>query len=337
MARHDPETMDQTIAQLLQGRRLSALFTFLGIVAAAPTASGEASPASPPANAVAPPADSSPVQATVSAAPPTVKECLAAHHESQSLRRQFQLLESRDVLNECSNATCPAPVRRDCLRWLEEVSLQLPSVVFRLDESETSRNIKIYVDDKLRFPTLPNRAIEFNPGTYHFRFVIDGKPPIEQEIVLGEAEKFRSVNIRFASGVSGQHAAASATPPAPKTAASTREQHAISASRPVPLATYVFAGIGAAAAVSFAAWGLASTTLKSDLQKDCAPDCTQDQIDRVRSRALIADISLAASVASLGTAAVFYFFRPTLTRPVEFDVGLGPKGGIMGSVRVTAF
>jgi hypothetical protein len=195
--------------------------------------------------------------------------------------------------------------------------------------------LKIYIDDELRFQVMPNRAVELNPGTYRFRFVAEGKPEVEQEIVLGEAEKFRTVTIRFSdpaklpeSGPSVQQQAGLSTTTLPPR---------MTEERPIPLASYIFAGVAIVGGVNFAAWGLSSKSLVSNMEDNCAPDCQQTYIDRARTRALVADVSLGIGVASLATATVIYFLRPAKSVPVEVDVGILPRGGVAASVQLKAF
>lgn len=287
-------------------------------------------------------ADTAPASrpADASAAPPTVNECVAIHREAQSLRKQYRLVESRSLLGDCSNAACPAPVKRDCLRWADEIAVQLPSVVFRLDSADASATseIKVFVDGDLISPTLPSRAIDVNPGSHHFRFVMEGKPPLEKNVVLTEGEKYRAIAIKFDSEAApGQPNAASdkATPTQPAASAATKPSPQLT--RPVPVASYVFAGVGAAAAINFAIWGALSKSLLNELERECAPTCEQSYVDRVHTRALIADVSLGVSVVSLATASVFYFLRPTVEMPAEVNVGILPHGGFIGTIGIKEF
>lgn len=327
-----------TIASRLTAPTRFSSLLGVGSIALALTVTVEAMAQQP-----APPAkeqgDASAPTPKTGAGTPTVEECITAHREGQELRRQLRLMEARGILTECGSASCPGPVKRDCLRWVDEIATQLPSIVFRVDGEggESSRNIRIFVENELRFQVVPNRAVEFNPGTYRFRFESDGKPPIEQEVVLGEAEKFKAVTIKFASESKTADAAAAQSVTTAKPLTPTLSAPAKSESRPVPLATYLFAGLGVVATANFVGWGLSSKSLVSDMQDRCAPDCEQVYIDRARTRALVADISLGVGVASFATATLFYFLRPTVTRPVEMDVGALPHGGFIGSVRVTAF
>lgn len=269
-----------------------------------------------------------------------VNDCLSAHRDAQQFRNQAKLVESNELLQICSRDLCPAPVRRDCQRWANEVTSQIPSVKFRLsaDEGEPSRFVKIFVNDALMFNVLPARAVQFNPGKYQLRFVVDGKPAVEHEIILDVGDQDKEVSIDFdrppPAKPASTPAPVAATPPS---SALLAPAPALEESRPVPLATYLFAGLGVAATINFAAWGISSKSLTSDLEKRCSPNCPQDEVDSARLRAVIADISLGVGVASIATATVFYFLRPTTLSPVNVDVGMLPRGGWAATVRVSAF
>jgi hypothetical protein len=64
-------------------------------------------------------------------------------------------------------------------------------------------------------------------------------------------------------------------------------------------AVYVLGGLGVAGLVSFAYFGLSGRAIQNDLEQ-CAPHCLKADVDRMRSRYLVADVSLLVAVASLG-------------------------------------
>lgn len=266
--------------------------------------------------------------------PPTVDECLAAHRESQSLRKQLHLRESRELLSDCSHDACPGPVKRDCMRWIDDIAAQMPSVVFRIDtgEASPSTKVKILVDDQTLFDSLPGRAVEMNPGTYRFRFVLESGQAVEQEVVLSEGEKFKNVAVRF-EPTQKPTPEVGPTQPLRPAATPTTNETVSTQTRPVPLATYIFAGVGTAAAINFGIWAIWSESLRSELKRECAPNCEQEYVDRVRTRGYVADISLGVSVASFAAASIFYFTRPAVTLPVKVELGMLPNGGFAGTVR----
>jgi hypothetical protein len=283
-------------------------------------------------------------KASADTPPPSLNECLSIHREAQALRKQYRLLESRDLMMECSHEACPAPVKRDCVRWADEVAAQLPSIVFRMEGGDSIPwdQLKIFIDDELLSSSMHNRAVELNPGTHRLKFVLEGKPTLEREVSAGEGEKYKPIIVKFESGnqLGGPQAGQTGTQ---QTAVgnTTNSGAPILApaqqSRPVPTATYVFAGIGVAAAANFAVWGLLHRSLYNELERECAPDCEQSYVDKVRTRGLVADISLGVSVASFATAGVLYLIRPTVTIPDQVRVGPLPHGGFIGMVRLGEF
>ena len=261
--------------------------------------------------------------------------CVKAHQESQTLRRQYRLLESRDRLLLCSNTDCPGLVRKDCLRWLDEVAVQISSVVVHVDsgDSNAPHNVKVYIDNDLRFESIPNRAIELDPGTYHFRFEVEGRQPVDLQVTVAEAEKFKNVTVNYSPPAKSSNGIAISKDDSARNPISVKfVSPSKTTTRPVPAVTYLFAGLGGAAAVNFGIWALSTQSLKHDLEQKCSPNCDQKYIDRVRTRALVADISLGVSVASFATAAITYFARPEAKPLLDVAVGPLPNGGFIGQV-----
>jgi hypothetical protein len=150
----------------------------------------------------------------------------------------------------------------------------------------------------------------------------------DSELVISDGEQFRVVEVAFKTPAPTQLAANADPAPTPI-------MH-----RPVPVTTYVFAGLTAAAAVSGAGWGLSSWSLRRELEASCAPRCTDQGVDVLKQRALLTDISWGVGAVSLVTAVTFYLFRPE--KPLEpdavgVDVSWLPSGGAVGTVSVAGF
>jgi hypothetical protein len=266
--------------------------------------------------------------ATESSTPDPVLECLGNHTEGQKLRRDGKLIESRDEFRQCSATACPSEIIRDCLGWMEEVDKQIPSVSFGVTANGVTRaDVQVFIDDALVLDQLSGRAISVNPGPHRVRVVLAPFAPFEQELVFSEGDRFRMVNVEFASPRARD-------PLAPPNAA----RPEVEKSRPVPVATYVFGGLGIAAAISGGAWGISNVALRSEMEDECAPDCSDRSIDVLKQRALIADISWGVSIVSLATAATIYFLRPDESpeQPVAVDVRLLPAGAL-GTISVSHF
>jgi hypothetical protein len=296
--------------------RLAAIA--LSFVASSPLA---ALAQEPPAASAAPAAESS--------TPDPVLACLANHTEGQQLRKDGKLIESRDAFRQCSATECPSEIIRDCLGWMEEVARQIPSVSFAVTADGVSRaDAQVFIDDARVLDKLSGRAIDVNPGPRRVRVELPPFEPFEEQVVFTEGDKFRIVEVKFASPLPAQAPLAPATNPTPQP-----EKH-----RPVPVTTYVFGGLGIAAAISGGAWGISNVALRSDMEESCSPNCSDKSIEVLKQRALLADISWGVSIVSLATAATIYFLRPEeqLEQPVAVDVRLLPAGA-MGTLSVSEF
>jgi hypothetical protein len=251
-----------------------------------------------------------------------VDACLAEHTRAQELRLTGHLLESREALSQCSPTRCPRGVRQDCLRWLEEIQVQTPSMSFSVSADGASRaDAKVFIDGELALEKLNGRSVDVNPGSHRIRVELPPYAAFERELVVSEGEKFRLVEVAFVR--------ASTQP----------EKSTLARQRPVPVAAYVFAGIGVAAAANGAAWGGAAWLGKKDLERECAPSCSAQRIHALEQRALIADISFGLSALTLASAATIYLLRPELPAApaLKVDVSWLPSGGALASLRVDGF
>jgi hypothetical protein len=146
------------------------------------------------------------------AADPNVGECLSASESSIRLRADHKLRGARAQLLLCSAATCPAHVRDECIRQLDEVNTSLPTVVFAVTTGagEELSAVKITMDDEVLVERLDGSALTLDPGSHQFTFEAAGQPPVVETVILHESEKGRRVDV-----VVGPRAAPPVAPPAP--------------------------------------------------------------------------------------------------------------------------
>jgi hypothetical protein len=237
---------------------------------------------------------------------PDVKACISAHADGQVLRTQKQLILARERFLTCSAKDCPELVRKDCTQFLAEVTASTPTLVLAAVENGERDLTQVSVDlDGKPWPSgLDGSAAPVDPGEHELTFrAADGRVR-KYRIVARENEKGRRVVAEFGSE-------SPAAPEAPRTRAG------------VPPLTYVLGGLGVAALGSFAYFGL-----RGRATEDCAPECRQSEVDRMRSQYLAADISLGIAVASLGAATYVFFSQRGAERaepPRSARVQLGPS------------
>src|SRR5688500_5331767 len=77
------------------------------------------------------------------------KECARTGEEGQRDRADGRLLRARARFVACAQEECPDVVRHDCLKWLEEIEVQIPTlvVVVQDEHGEDVPNTRATVDD----------------------------------------------------------------------------------------------------------------------------------------------------------------------------------------------
>jgi hypothetical protein len=228
------------------------------------------------------------------------KTCLSRHEQSQVLRRNNKLTEARATLLACAQDACPGGVRADCVDWLAAVNNAIPSVVVTAKfRDRDENNVRLTVDDELVTSHLDGVALELNPGVHVFRLELVGQDPIEQQLLLVEGQKNRILAVRFGR---------------PEPEASGTATRAIDLYRPVPTLDYVLAGVtlvGVGAFAGFGAWGLSD---KKSLEGSCSPVCNSSQLNGLRSKFLVADVSLGVAVVATVVGVYVFFTRPGYER-----------------------
>jgi len=232
--------------------------------------------------------------------------CVNASEHAQHLRTDGKLGEARDELIVCAREVCPIPVRKDCAQWLSEVETARPSVVVSARDT-TGRDVsevRVIVDGKVLAQHLDGKAIFVDPGHRAFRYETKGAPTVEDDVLVREGEKSRVLRVTFPTGghpADGAHATATPETAGPDAAAR---------SGGVPTASWVLGALGVAATGSFLYFGVKGRGEFSDLRSSCAPDCNPTDVDPIRTKLIIADISLGVAVVSFGIAVVLALTHP---------------------------
>jgi hypothetical protein len=183
-------------------------------------------------------------------------------------------------------------------------------------------------DDEILLDALDGTPVQLNPGNHRYRFETEGSDPVERELVIRVGERNRIVRIDFQSKPESEPA-----PVAPP-AAPTPSPPAAERSHTLPL---VLGGVGILGVGAFATFAVLGREQETELSGSCEPNCTDAQVAPVRTKYLVADISLGVGIASLAAAAYFYFQgenepeAPTQTG-WRLDVVHRPHGG-MAAVR----
>jgi len=304
---------------------LTTLWLSVCLAVSASARADEPPPAQPPVEQAAPlPAPTPPGPAAPGAAPLTAPEgtvtaCVKSAEDAQTERSAHRLRRARERLLACAQVGCPMIVRSDCATWLAEVDQLMPSVVVTARDTRGIEliDVRVIVDGEVVATHLDGLATPVDPGTHLFQFETAGAPPLQQQILIREGEKGRALPITLL-------APAPAPPPSKP-------------SRRVPTATYILGGIGVAGMAGFTYFGLKGTLEAGELGDTCGKTktCTESQVAAVRRELIVADISLAIGLVSLGSALYIYFTdKPAEQHSVKPALAVGPgmaRFGLEGS------
>jgi len=227
------------------------------------------------------------------------KECLSQHEQSQVLKQASKLKAARESLLTCSRDVCPSFIRADCVEWLGQLDRSIPSVVPTAKVNKRDEtNVRVTVDGQLAATRLDGKPIELDPGVHTFKFELSPWPPVEQQILVAEGEKNRTVSVQFGKG-------------------DDEKEPEVPMYRPFPTIDYVLAGTAIVGIGTFALFGSLGQSGKKDLQNSgCAPFCsTTDVNSKVKSKFLIGDIGLGVAVGSVVLGVILYATRPAYPIP----------------------
>ncbi len=131
------------------------------------------------------------------AEPPSPQACIAANERSITLRNEHHLRAARDELVVCAAEACPALVRAECLRHIDEVVAAIPSIVFDVRDASGKDLVAVAVsmDGARLTDRLDGTAIALDPGERTFKFETAGLDPVVQTIVVREAVQGQHVSV----------------------------------------------------------------------------------------------------------------------------------------------
>jgi hypothetical protein len=255
-------------------------------------------------------------------AAPDTNACISAFDDGQRSKSDKKLRQAQTQLLVCTHESCPAVLRADCAGVLRTVQAALPSIVLAADDGEGHdvTDVTVKIGDAVVADRIDGRALEFDPGTYDFRFERAAKAgasgssgPLVVHLVLKEGEKNRVVRASFPSPHKAE--VAGAVPAKP----SRRE----TVGYVVPAVLGVL-GVGALV-FAFVERQKFNSSVNDDRQpQGCAPNCTQAQRDDLSSMVVTSNAALGVGIGFVALAGVTWLLlgpRPATTARATATVG----------------
>lgn len=234
------------------------------------------------------------------AKPSAAGRCIDAGELGQRLRDEGKYLDARREFAICASEECPQMLRQDCSGWAAEVEKATPSIVVAVRD-ETGADFgdaRTTLDTTVVRERLDGRPIELDPGKHTLAIEAAGRR-VQREIVVAAGEKNRLVVVTLARRAE----------PAPETATAARPPRTPQRSHTLPIALAALSGV---ALGSFVGFGLDGMSDRSRLKGSaCAQTrtCSSAEVDSIRTRFIVADVSLLVAIVSAG-AATWLFLAP---------------------------
>jgi hypothetical protein len=266
---------------------------------------------------------------TALAAGPTTSECLAASHASLQLGHDHKLRAERSQLLVCAAPSCPADIRKDCLSHAEELSAQIPTVLFAAKDASGADigDVKVTMDGESLVERLEGMAIAVDPGSHTFMFTRSDQPPVTKTFVIQEGQHDRRELVTL-----GSPDAAPIPPPPPSSTPAAGGGHGMGTQRIIAL---VVGGVGVVGLGLGAAFGFVAISKKNEAQSACPgqSECpTPDGVSKwndVVSNGNVSTVAFIVGGVGLAAGVVLWLTAPSSSTGEGPQVGLG-----LGTLRV---
>jgi hypothetical protein len=268
---------------------------------------------------------------TARATDPTTADCLNANNNSVQLRNDGKLRAARAQLLICATQSCPADVRKECIRRVDEVNAQIPTVTFEPKDAagRDLSAVKVTMDGEPLTDRLEGTALSIDPGVHTFVFETEGQVPVQKQLVLREGIKDRREEVAFGTQRPTVAVRSSRTSPVvPPTPPPAPEGSGLGTQK---IAALVAGGVGVVGLGVGGAFGLVAMSSKNDAQgvcptNQCATEEGVDKWNHARSAAQLADVFLIVGGVGLAGAAVLWFTAKSPGSETSAQVGLGLGG-----------
>jgi hypothetical protein len=246
------------------------------------------------------------------------QQCVSHNNDGVDLRAKHKLLAARAAYRECvADPGCPGVVLAECETALADLKTAIPTLLISVLDEQRHDVVAATLKVDGRPVALDGQPLELDPGPHEL--VASGPAAsTAMQVVAVENEANRQLELML-KALPGQ--GPDAGQDSARLAVGPRE-----ARSRVP--SYVLGGVSAAAAASFAYFAISGHSELNTLEQ-CKPNCRRSDVRDVRTKYLLADVSLGVSVVALATAGYLLWRaapeRPVISGSVSLDVVAAPQ------------
>jgi hypothetical protein len=246
-----------------------------------------------------------------------VDACVDGADHAQQLRDQGKLIEARAQLLVCGASSCPSAVAKQCVRWLQEVDAEMPTVSVRARDAEgvDVTDVGVSIDGVEQTTSLDGRPMPINPGAHSLVFH-RGEVNVQVPLMVRSGEKNRLLDVQL-----GKKEVVVAPPPPPH-----EPPPVVVVQHPFrfPWTTGVFLGLSVAGFVSTGVLVAIAGSDASSLRQTCAPGCAQSDVDAVRAKLTAANVTMGVGIGALAISVIFLVVANVHHTEPKVSVGFVP-------------
>ena len=249
------------------------------------------------------------------------QQCVSHNNDGVDLRAKHKLLASRQAYRECvADPGCPSVVLAECETALSELKTAIPTLLISVLDEQRHDVVAATLQVDGRSVALDGQPLELDPGPYEL--VATGQATsTSMQVVAVENEANRQIELVL-------KAPQPSLPEPGRGPGSQRELELAASSPDSRVPGYVLGGVGAVAAASFAYFAVTGHSGFDQLEQ-CKPNCSRSDVRDVRTKYLVADVSLGVSVLALAAAGYLLLRgapeRPVASGSVSLDVVAAPQ------------
>ncbi len=272
---------------------------------------------------------------------PTTEDCIEASDASIQASIAHKLRAARAHFLVCAASSCPADIRKECVRRVDETNAAIPTIIFEAKDGSGAdiSAVRVTMDGELITDRLEGTAVPIDPGSHTFVFETAGMPPITKRFVIRESQKDRPEVVVFVPASTVVPSVPTSKPAG--SLPSTPDRNASSESPGLgtqKILAIVAASIGVVGLGVGGVAGALALSKKSDAEKVCPSNpCGATEGDGVNkwkdaaSTGNISTVGFIVGAAGLVGGVVLWFTAPGASVEPSTQVGFGP-----GSLQVRA-
>jgi hypothetical protein len=226
----------------------------------------------------------------------------------------------------CGAASCPVDIRKECTRRLDEVSTNLPTILFVVKDplGNDLSAVRVTMDQELLAERLEGTALPVDPGVHTFTFETAGQPAVTKQLLIQQGQRDRQELVTLGSSPPPLSA-----PPPPPPRQEGQPSHA-GAWGTQRILAIVAEGIGVVGLGVGSAFGVMALSKKSAAQSvcpgaGCPTQAGANDWSDAKTEAQISDALFLVGGLGIAGGAVLWFTAPRSAGP-DTQVGLGPSG-----------